>query len=915
MATTLNLMFNSKNIAAMKKLMKSLMLFAAAAMALTSCDNEGLNEGIENNDTFTLAFTADAPQSRTSVAISGEKANFSWSVDENGALTDRVVFLQTQNANNNVNTKYSDKTESSIKDGVATFVTEFTAVEGATSFNYCAIYPAQNISSNVTLASVGVSLPYTQTLTEDTYAPAADLMMSKVITGVTAKDGHGGNLEFTRLAAIGKMTLKGVEAGETIKSVKLTFANHVLAGDVTLNFNELTATYATSGSSSIELNNGTLVAEEENVIYFTCFPGTYSGAYRVDVTTDVATYYKEGNLTSKLTFTAGDVTGFSAQVEPQGALEQKTFTKVTSNLTDGTYLLVYEAGNLAFNGALTTLDAVNNTVSVEITDNQITGDFDANVFEIATVSGGYTIKSASGYYIGQTSDANGLASSKTTAHTNTITFDADGTANIISSGGAYLRYNATSGQERFRYFKSGSYTNQKAIALYRLETAGSGEEVEKVLESITVTDATTTFAVGSEEFVFDGTVTAHYTDGTTAVVTDKAAVDGNEVNMATAGEYTVTVTYEGKTFEYTVTVSEPTVPQAISIAEFIDKSVNFDVYYQLTGTITSITNETYGNITIEDESGEDVYVFGFTKEKLVNTYNDKSFGDLNLKVGDVVTLCAIRNEYDGSVQAGGTNGSTANSYPAYYVSHYGITAKPASTTIEAEGGSTTIEISSIGTLPEATITYTAEGEASVVLADNLATVTFGENTTNSSRATTITFSCGLAFQTVTITQKKVETPGSQTYEENFDTWTNNTTSNTSKGTTLGNACSWSWVGASKQYWINIYDGSELGFAITLLKPAAADGTYVLSETLNGGIKSLTLTARSNNISTGVNVYVIDVTNNKTHTVGTLNTTSKKTDFTKTWDLTSLGVTGQYQIKIANKSTAAYCCIGGLTWSN
>ena len=81
MATTLNLMFNSKNIAAMKKLMKSLMLFAAAAMALTSCDNEGLNEGIENNDTFTLAFTADAPQSRTSVAISGEKANFSWSVD------------------------------------------------------------------------------------------------------------------------------------------------------------------------------------------------------------------------------------------------------------------------------------------------------------------------------------------------------------------------------------------------------------------------------------------------------------------------------------------------------------------------------------------------------------------------------------------------------------------------------------------------------------------------------------------------------------------------------------------------------------------------------------------------------------------------------------------------------------------
>ncbi|MBR7129961.1 MAG: Ig-like domain-containing protein [Tidjanibacter sp.] len=637
----------------MKKLMKSLMLFAAAAMALTSCDNEGLNEGIENNDTFTLAFTADAPQSRTSVAISGEKANFSWSVDENGALTDRVVFLQTQNANNNVNTKYSDKTESSIKDGVATFVTEFTAVEGATSFNYCAVYPAQNISSNVTLASVGVSLPATQTLTEDTYAPAADLMMSKVIEGVTAKDGHGGNLEFTRLAAIGKMTLKGITTGETIESVKLTFANHVLAGNVTLNFNDLTATYATSGSSSIELNNGALVAEEENVIYFTCFPGTYSGAYRVDVTTDVATYYKEGNLTKDLVFTAGDVTGFSAEVGDPSALEQKTFTKVTSNLTDGTYLLVYEAGKLAFDGELTTLDAVKNTVSVEITNNQITGDFDANVFEIAKVSGGYTIKSASGYYIGQTSNANGLASSKTTAHTNTISFNTDGTANIISSGGAYLRYNATSGQERFRYFKSSTYSSQKAIALYRLETAGSGEEVEKVLESITVTGATTAFAVGSEEFVFDGTVTAHYTDGTTAVVTDKATVDDN-VNMATAGEYTVTVTYEGKTFEYTVTVSELPgegegtkespydITRAIAVITNAGDAV---ANVCVKGTVTSdaITyNSTYGSLTyyITDGTNKMQVYSGLD----LNSAKFTSAG--NLHAGDEVVVCGTIKLYN-----------------------------------------------------------------------------------------------------------------------------------------------------------------------------------------------------------------------------------------------------------------------------
>jgi len=48
----------------------------------------------------------------------------------------------------------------------------------------------------------------------------------------------------------------------------------------------------------------------------------------------------------------------------------------------------------------------------------------------------------------------------------TITF-ADDNADIVSSGGAYLRYNSASNQIRFRYYKSSSYTGQKAIQLYK----------------------------------------------------------------------------------------------------------------------------------------------------------------------------------------------------------------------------------------------------------------------------------------------------------------------------------------------------------------------------------------------------------------------------------------------------------------
>ena len=79
----------------------------------------------------------------------------------------------------------------------------------------------------------------------------------------------------------------------------------------------------------------------------------------------------------------------------------------------------------------------------------------------------------SGYYIGQTSNANGLKSNKTTTYANTISINNDGSVNFVS-GGAYLRYNSASDQLRFRYYKSSSYTGQKAIHLYKLtETAGS----------------------------------------------------------------------------------------------------------------------------------------------------------------------------------------------------------------------------------------------------------------------------------------------------------------------------------------------------------------------------------------------------------------------------------------------------------
>ena len=180
------------------------------------------------------------------------------------------------------------------------------------------------------------------------------------------------------------------------------------------------------------------------------------------------------------------------------------YVKVTStdDLTDGEYLIVYEMEGesrkygFLFDGSLSTLDAVGNSyagedlLGVDILDYTIeaTPQVDARIFTIDVTAG--TIKSASGYYIGNTSNSNSLQYSTTDVYTNTISIDNDGNAVIVSSGGAYLRYNKASDQDRFRYFKSASYSNQQPIALYKKNVKATAPRLKANNSDSPMTDVT-----------------------------------------------------------------------------------------------------------------------------------------------------------------------------------------------------------------------------------------------------------------------------------------------------------------------------------------------------------------------------------------------------------------------------------------
>ena len=149
------------------------------------------------------------------------------------------------------------------------------------------------------------------------------------------------------------------------------------------------------------------------------------------------------------------------------------YVKVTETTDDmsGEYLIVYEAGKKVLNSSLASIDASGNGASVTITDNTISAEEgDPYKFTLAKSGSGYSVLGTNGKYISGKSGSNTIVSG-TSATVNTISIGATGDASIISNT-SHLRFNTS--DNRFRYYKSTSYSSQKAVALYVKDgTAGT----------------------------------------------------------------------------------------------------------------------------------------------------------------------------------------------------------------------------------------------------------------------------------------------------------------------------------------------------------------------------------------------------------------------------------------------------------
>ncbi len=384
----------------------------------------------------------------------------------------------------------------------------------------------------------------------------------------------------------------------------------------------------------------------------------------------------------------------------EGTPGSAQWEKATS-VAAGEYLIVYETDGVAFDGGLLTLDAVGNTIAVTIDNNNTIAYSEATEaakFTIAAVTGGHSIKSASGKYVGQEENANGLPD-LTTAVTNTITIE-DGDADIVSSS-AHLRYNSASNQTRFRYYKSASYSSQKAIQLYKKNVSPANftkwyttcPHCNSVALSKAGESAGNTFALKRNSA--DVTSVNTCEDVTVDVVAspatgyELAGIELSELSGAsynsetgkieltagTNGDLTVTATFSQKNYSVTLNHTEGVDPVMTGATD----EAHYDGTINLTTTIPSnaiFVNWTSSDVTITNATSATEASFTMPAKDVTVTANFTVVHNVAWAIENTPSSSSLANVYVKGIVKANPNVETSYGNATYYICDLDANGEP-----------------------------------------------------------------------------------------------------------------------------------------------------------------------------------------------------------------------------------------------
>lgn len=362
----------------MKNLYKYLLAVATVAMAFTSCSKDEISDpSIEAQKvTFTVTSGSDletAPASRTE--FDEETGQMNWSADGEALEVIQILGSEISHATTEAYT---------IENRVAKFQVSFDALTGSEPYDltYSAVYPAVNYSEDTkkTYEEFRIKLPAAQTPTETGFDPNADLLLAKPETRtVQPVEGEELNFRFKRVAAIAKMTLKGIPAGEKLAKVELT-ASQPMAGYSRTNLKTgeiYDIGYYKEETMTLTLNDRETTGED--VIWFTSLPCVFGegDSFTVKAYTDKATYEKTVSFSAPeaFKFVSGGLTrfGITGMTRTESVVDEYVLLTNVADLSVGDQIIITSGTDGAVKAISTTQNKNNRgATDIEIASNTIT---------------------------------------------------------------------------------------------------------------------------------------------------------------------------------------------------------------------------------------------------------------------------------------------------------------------------------------------------------------------------------------------------------------------------------------------------------------------------------------------------------------------------------------------------------------
>lgn len=576
------ILVNSKTIATMKNIFKSLMLVAVAAMGFACQEAMEENYTPTNPREVVMTIIADMDEETRTYISDEANGKIAWSADDKLKVIENSAVYRTSDA------------ATIDADGKAQFSVSFPANTSDSEFTYNAVFPAtalvEDDAEKIDAAKVKVIVNDQQKPTATSFDPKADILVSKQLEFDAQPTEL--NMQFKRLVALGKISLTNLPANEKISQVVFTAgANDILAGRNYVNAtNGDVIEYGYYGKTNIlTLNYDEAISTRD--IYFTCNPFDMAegDTFKVKVVCEDYTYTREVTIPKdrSLVFTEGDMTTFT--VNMKDATIESSFV-----FADGVYAVIAKSSDKYY--AMKGVKGSGNFMShVEVSYDGAAATFTTDdktlVWDIADVDGGYTFQNNEGKYLYWSSGNYSYLGDASKAQVMTIT-PIDGTSQykvaVKDTPERILSYNASS--PRFAFYGN---TEQK-YELYLVPV---------------VADTTPRFTVDPMEFEFDaagGDIT-FTTTSNEYLTTDISATDDADW---------LTISGSGNTFTATATENNATersakitfsAEGAESVVVTVTQKAAGSITDTLTRATTGITDTTYA--TWSGKTGESGAVY------------------------------------------------------------------------------------------------------------------------------------------------------------------------------------------------------------------------------------------------------------------------------------------------------------------